>query len=168
MKFIMLLDGMMGSGKTTASNILKEKLPRTAIIGMDTVKLYISDFERGTRDNLIGREVVVEMARKFLDLDISVIIEQPIKDEEILIYEEMSNSFSIPCYKFQLFTTPEIAFERVMKRQQNSKTPHPEDRVRNNIKLYKDKSALGFETIDTSKLSSNEAGEMILNKVTNQ
>jgi predicted ABC-type ATPase len=164
-KFLLLLDGMMGSGKTTTSRVLRGKLPRTAIIGMDTVKRYISDFERGTRDNLIARKVVAEMTKKFLDLDISVIIEQPIKDEEVLIYEGIANSFSVPCYKFQLFTTPETAFNRVMERQIDSKNKNPEERVRNNISLFKNKSDLGFELIDTSNLKSEEPARIILDRV---
>ena len=61
--FILLLDGMTGAGKTTVSNTLAKKIPRIATFGLDTVKLLISDFERGDRDNNIGRDVVLAMTK---------------------------------------------------------------------------------------------------------
>ena len=56
--FLLLLDGMTGSGKTTVSKKLAERIPRLATIGLDKVKLFISDFERGDRDNNIGRDLI--------------------------------------------------------------------------------------------------------------
>ena len=44
--FLILIDGPMGSGKTTISQILHSKLKRTAYIGLDRVKRFISDFKK--------------------------------------------------------------------------------------------------------------------------
>jgi len=153
---------MMASGKSTVSNVLKEKLPRTAIIGMDSVKHYLTDLERGKRDNLIGRKVVIEMAKKFLEVDISVIIEQPISKEEVEIYEKISKDFSATYHKFQLFTSPEIAFDRAIKRQVGRKDPHSEERIKRNIGLFRNRADEGFETIDSTEKSPEEiAGEIL-------
>jgi len=165
-KFLLLLDGMMGAGKTATATLLSEKLPRTAIIGMDKIKRFVSDFERGTRDNAIARSVVTEMTRKYLDLGLSVIIEQPFRfEDEIKLYDNMAKEFSIPFYKFQLFTTPEIAFKRIIKRQENLTIKVPEERIRNNIGLYESREKLGFALIDTTNMKPEEVSEYILKKL---
>ena len=56
--FLIIIDGMTGSGKTTVSNMLSKNIPRLAIIGMDKVKRFISDFERGEKDNAIAKDIV--------------------------------------------------------------------------------------------------------------
>src|SRR3989344_6878236 len=109
--FILIIDGMTGAGKSSVSKLLSKKLPRTAVIGMDKVKLFISDFERNERDNGIARNIIREMTKIYLDNEISVIIEQPIKSEEVNIYESMAEAYSMPIYKTQLFTTPELAMQ---------------------------------------------------------
>lgn len=165
-QILMLLDGMMGAGKTTATRQLSDHMPRTAIIGMDKVKRFVSDFERNEVDNGIAREVVFEMAKKYLDLGLSVIVEQPFKtEEEISGYENLASERSIICHKFQLYTKPEVAFERIILRQENQKSKVPEERIRRNLSLYKDRSDLGFETIDTTEKSSEDVLTTILDKI---
>jgi len=165
-QFLILLDGMTGAGKTTTSNLLSDQLPRTAIVGMDKIKRFVSDFERGTRDNAIARDVTFEMAKKYLDLGLSVIVDQPFKSiDEISIYEDLSSEYSIPCHKFQLFTNPDVALERVTERQKEWEIKVPEERIRRNISLYKEKSDLGFEVIDTTNIKPEMVVKTILDKV---
>lgn len=164
--FLLLLDGMTGAGKTTTSALLSEKLPRTAIVGMDKVKRFVSDFERGTRDNAIAREIVFVMAKKYLELGLSVIVEEPFKSpEDVVSYQELAEANSVPCHKFQLFVSPEVAFQRVVARQENRDNKVPEERIQRNISLYEDRSALGFEVIDTTERSPDEVAKIILDRV---
>lgn len=161
--FLLLLDGMTGAGKTTTTKLLAKDLPRTAIIGMDKVKWFLTDFERGTRDNDISKEVTLQMTKKYLELGISVIIEQPFKSiEEIQEYEEIARAYSVPCYKFQLFTTPEIAHHRITERQKDSENKLPEERIQRNISLFKKRDELGFTIIDTSTLNKEEVAQQVL------
>jgi hypothetical protein len=55
-KFLLLLDGMTGAGKTATSDILSEKLTRTAIISMDKIKTFVSDFESS---NLLRARAII-------------------------------------------------------------------------------------------------------------
>lgn len=158
---------MTGSGKTTVSRILSEHLPRTAIIGMDRVKRFVSDFERGTRDNTIARDVVLVMAEKYLELGLSVIVEQPFKSaEEISIYENLAAKYALPCHKVQLFVSPEVAFARVINRQESRENKVPEERIRRNISLYEDKSGVGFKVIDTTEQVPAAVAKIILDDIT--
>lgn len=161
--FLLLLDGMTGSGKTTATSLLANTLPRTAIIGMDRVKRFLSDFERGTKDNTIARNVVFSMTEAYLHHSISVIVDQPIKTQtELAAYENLAETSDIPLYKIQLHTDPNDALERVLSRQEGSKHQLPEDHIRRNISLYKDRSEDGFIVIETTSKSKEEVAENIL------
>lgn len=73
--FLLIIDGMTGAGKTTTTRLLADSIPRLAVVGMDKIKKFISDFERGERDNLIARDVTFEMTRSYLEHNISVVIE---------------------------------------------------------------------------------------------
>jgi len=165
-QFVLLIDGMTGSGKTTATQYLAQHLPRTAIIGFDKIKRFVTDFERGTRDNAIAREVTYVMAQKYLDLGLSLIVDQPISDpSEVVRYEELAQKHSLPCHKFQLFAAPNIAYSRVIERQKDREHKVPEERIQRNIGLFQKKDDLGFTLIDTSELIAGQAGEMILKAI---
>ena len=164
-KFLLLLDGMTGSGKTSVTKLLAERLPRTAIIGMDKVKRFVTDFERGKRDNQIAKAVIFEMAKKYLELGLSVIVDQPLKDEEIFQYGKLAEDLSVKCYKIQLYSSSEVSFNRVKERQKNLVNKVPEDRILKNISFFKDRSHLGFFVIDTSNLSIEKVSNLILKEI---
>lgn len=160
--FLLMIDGMTGAGKTTVSTLLSKRIPRVATIGMDRVKKFVSDFERGERDNQIARDIVFEMSKKYLDYGISVIIEQPFESiDEIKKYEYLAKERSASLYKFQLFATPELALERVINRQKNTDNKVPENRIVRNISLFEDRSNEGFIIMDTSNISSEDAANKI-------
>lgn len=165
--FLLMLDGMTGAGKTTTARLLTEQLPRTALIRMDVIKKFISDFERGVRDNTIAKEVMFVMVRKYLELGLSVIIDQPFKDEEISRYAELAEHYSVQCYKFQLFADSETAYRRVLNRQQDRADAEkvPEDRIRDNIARFQNRENMGFTVIDTSSLAADEASKIILSQM---
>ena len=161
--FLLLIDGMTGAGKSTVANLLAEKIPRVAIVGMDRVKRFISDFKRGLRDNSIARDITIEMTKKYLDHNISVIVDQPIKEKsELKQYENIARKYSIPIYKVQLFTSPKLAFKRILDRQKKLDIKVPITRIKKNISLYKNKGEEGFVAIDTSKKASKEVVKDIL------
>ena len=161
--FVLLIDGMTGAGKTSVSKLLSTKLPRTAIIGLDKVKFFISDFERGDRDNGIARTIIREMTKIYLDNQISVVIEQPFKSEEVDMYESVAKLHSVSIYKVQLFTTPEVALNRVATRQNDWGIQVPEEHIKRNIAYFKSKEERGFKQIDTTLMSVDEVAAGIIN-----
>lgn len=161
--FLLLLDGMTGSGKTTTSKLLAQKIPRLATIGLDKVKLFISDFERGDRDNNIGRNIIVEMTKIYLTNNISVVIDQPIKSDEVSMYENIAKKYSVPIYKIQMFANPEVAFKRITERMKSWDKPTSEEQVHKNIAFFKSKKDSDFHQIDTTTKSVDE----VVNEVSN-
>ena len=161
--FLLIIDGMTGAGKTTVAAQISTKIPRVAVIGMDKVKRFISDFERGERDNAIAREIIFEMTKIYFDHNISVIIDQSFKsDNELKLYEKLAYKYSFNIYKVQLFTAPQLAFKRVIDRQKDWSDKMPKERIKRNISLFKNREKEGFLIIDTSKISSNEIVGKIL------
>ena len=162
-QYILLLSGMTGGGKTTATKLLRNKLKRTAIIGFDKVKWFLSDFERGIRDNGIAKDIVESMARAYIKHSLSVVIEHPLTQEELDRYEDLAKELNLPLYKIQLYTTPEEAFKRVVERQKDIENKVPEERILRNISLFKNREDEGFTTIDTTHTPTEEVVKIILN-----
>ncbi len=165
-QFVLLVDGMSGGGKTTVTRLLANKLPRTAVVGFDKIKKFVSDFERGARDNQIAREVITVMVQKYLDLGLSVIIEHPFKtEEEIEFYTKLAGERGIPCHKFQLHADPHIALQRVVSRTKENNGDLTEERARRNISLFQPREHLGFKVIDTTNIKPEDIAEIILKEI---
>ena len=162
---LILIDGMSGAGKTTTTRLLTQKLPRTAHIGMDVVKKFVSDFERGTRDNAIARTVVMSMTKTYAGLGLSVIVEQSFPEEEIAMYEHIAFEHHISCYKFQLHASPDVALQRVITRTKENNGDLPEERAKRNISLFRTREQLGFKIIDTTHLEPKRVAEKILDQL---
>ena len=77
-------------------------------------------------------------------------------------YENLSQKYSIPIHKIQLFANPELALERVLRRQSDWEHKVPKDRIKRNILLFENKESQGFTTIDTSEISIEEVVIKIL------
>jgi len=108
---------------------------------MDKVKRFISDFERGERDNTIAKKIIATMTETYIKENISVIIEQSFKnDEEVKIYKQIARTYNLPLYKIQVFCQPEIAFKRILERQKEREIKVPIERIKRNISLFKDKT----------------------------
>jgi predicted kinase len=143
-----------------------QKLPRTAIVGFDKIKRFVSDFERGPRDNQIAREVTMVMAQKYLDLGLSVIIEHPFKtEEEIAFYTTLASTREIPCYTFQLYADPDIALQRVVNRTKENNGDLTEERAKQNISLFQPRTHLNFRVIDTTSIEPQDVADIILNEI---
>ncbi len=167
-KFLLLIDGMSGAGKSTTAGFLARELPRTAIVGFDKIKRFISDFKRGTRDNAISREVSIAMTQRYLELGMSVMVEQSFKSEqEIMAYEKLAKQNNIPCIKFQIHCNPEEALRRVIDRTARNNGDLPESRAKRNISLYNSRESLGFIQIDTTNKPPDYAFETIIQKIEN-
>lgn len=163
---LIILDGMTGAGKTTATTNLSERISRLAVVGMDKIKCNISDFERGERDNGIAKKAVYAMTKIYLEEGLSVCVEQPVKStDELNSYKSLSTEFSIPIYEFQLIADPETAFSRVKARQEGNppKLQVSDERIRRNIKIAQSKQDWGFTVIDTTNIDPSNVLDKIIN-----
>jgi predicted kinase len=101
--------------------------------------------------------VIFAMVKTYLDLGISLIIEHPMDSDEVSRYENLANELGIHISKVQLYTTPELAYQRITERQKDKEDKVPEDRILRNIGLFEKKD--GFVQIDTT---SREVDEVVV------
>ncbi len=169
-QFLMILDGMIGSGKTTLGNDLFKKISRFALVGMDRVKRNVSDYRRGEKDNEIARKIVYAMSEVYLKQNISVCVEQPFESKkEIEEYEKLSKDYSVSLYKIQLIADPKVAFERVKNRQKHNPLAHiPTELIWRFIERTYSRKECGFIVIETTNkkpiVVQNEVFSFLLEK----
>jgi len=77
-KFIFIIDGETGAGKTTVGKLIGSQIKRTVVFDMDQIKGQISDFKRGISDNEIVRDIVLRMAEGYCVHNLNIIIPQGI------------------------------------------------------------------------------------------
>ena len=164
--FLLLIDGPMGSGKTTVAKILHGRLKRTAYLGLDRVKSIISDFKRNPFDNEISRNVELAMTKEYLKQGINVIVEQGMTLRHIKAFKKIAKKYNANLFIYQLDAPKKLLTERVFERAKlKGKFKPSKARVERNYKIHlknKDKGAVVF---DTEKLSLQQIIKHILKEL---
>lgn len=163
-KFLIIIDGPMGSGKTTVSALLHKKLKRTAHIGLDRIKWFISDFKRAPKDNDIVRSVVSVMTKEYLKQGISVIIEQGMRKERIDALKKVAKQSHARFLAYQLTAPKAVLLKRVHQRPHLSNRPKVTPaRIERNWKAYLKSHKKPIATlIDVEKLTAKQVANRIL------
>jgi len=164
--FLIIIDGPIGSGKTTVSKILHKKLKRTALISLDRLKRLISDFRRGNHDDIqLASDIGVAMTKEYLKQGFNVIVEKAFsRSEYVKDFTKIAKNRNIKLLVYQLEAPLEIRIYRVGERDlpEGVKTKPSKSRILKNAKhhdLYKYKRAKIF---DSKKLSPNKIAREIL------
>lgn len=163
---LILIDGPMGAGKTTVSKILHTKLKRTAYLGLDRVKWYISDFKRTPRDNDISRNILLVMIKEYLKQGISVLLDQGIKRKEIEVFKKIAKKYKAKCFVYQLYAPKTLLRRRVLERSQFLKKPIiSKARIERNYRFYLKNKYTKAIIFDSEKLSSEVIAKKILKEI---
>jgi deoxyadenosine/deoxycytidine kinase len=75
-----LLNGAMGSGKSTVARLLADKLERTAILEIEDVRRLVT----GKEDNALAWKVIYRMCDAFLENRVSVLLKQTAASEDLV------------------------------------------------------------------------------------
>lgn len=164
-KFLLLISGSVGAGKSTAGRLLKEKFARTAVFDMDDIKWQISDFKRGDEDNAIVREGVLALARNYCKHGINIIIPQTTLSEEPEKFKKLAKEFNYTYIQIELFANDDVVMKRVLEKQKNSPNPSPKERILRNIAWYKKTTDPEVALLDTSNLKTEEVVNFVINKI---
>ncbi len=165
MQKIIIIDGPMGSGKTTVGKLLHPNLPRTAILSTDAIKFFISDFERGDRDNAISAAVLIQMCREYIKQGISLLLPQAFWKKEYLDpYLKLAEENNLKVFIYQLEGSKELLIDRIHNRPKPAlaKTPVPEERILNNLKTWEDNRYQLGKVFNVDELSSEQIAKLIL------
>jgi predicted kinase len=162
-KFLLVVDGPMGSGKTTVSAILHKKLKRTAHIGLDKVKWFISDFKRVATDNEIVQSVVSAMTEEYLHQGINVILEQGMRDERVKKLRKLAKKSGARFLGYQLDAPKKLLFTRVKQRPVVPGKPKISDaRIERNYRAYLKNKPSGLIVLDVEKMTAQQVANRIL------
>ncbi len=79
-----LLNGTLGSGKTTIAGLLEDQLERTAVLEIEDIRRLVSDFKRGEIDNLLAWNVIYRMCDEYLKNGVSIVLKQGMADQNFV------------------------------------------------------------------------------------
>lgn len=159
----------MGSGKTTVANLLHPRLKKTAHIGTDRIKWFVSDFKRTKKDNEIARRVLIAMCEEYLRNGISLLLAQGfVTSSGRKPYIALARRMKVRLFQYRLYAPRKILLERLAIRPKASlaKTPVPKTRILRNLKLHNAHKYRGATIIDTSCTTPAEAADRIYKDIT--
>jgi len=154
--FLVIIDGPIGSGKTSASKILHSKLKRTALISLDRIKCLVSDYDNNHEDIDLASDIGTAMTKEYLRQGINVIVEKAFTRTQYLkkfITPFQRSKANILIY--QLEAPLDIAIKRVKQRpiSPDAKRKLTKKRIIQNHKnfmLYRYKKARVFDSTKSS------------------
>ncbi len=135
--YMIIIDGPMGSGKSTIAALLNKKLTRTAHLGIDRIKFFVSDFKRDYEDNHMTLLVLLRMIDEYLKNGINILIAQGLyKREHFEPYIKIAKKKNLKLFMYQLEAPKEVLLERILKRPKpaEARTLISKTRVMNNLK----------------------------------
>lgn len=168
-KSLIIIDGPMGSGKTTVGKLLHAHLKRTVILSTDAIKFFISDFERGERDNAISAAVLMQMCKEYIKHDISILLPQGFwKREYLEPYLKLAEQNNLKLFVYQLEGPRELLLERIRNRPKPelAKTQVPEDRIIKNLETWEENRYRLGKVFNVGELSSEQIAQLILEDIT--
>lgn len=170
-KFLVIIDGPMGSGKTTVSKMLHERLEGTARVALADVKRFISGFEKDHTYNKISQEVILSMVDEYLKRGINVIVEWAMKKERGETFMEISKKHDVRCLFYQLDAPKELLLNRVKNRttvllNKSELADHNIENIEKNFEknynFHSENKYGGAIIFDSEKLSPEQIVELIL------
>ena len=154
----------MGSGKTTLSNVLHNKLKPSALVGLDYIKWFVSGYKRSKANNKMTRNVVFAMVNEYLHQGVSVILEQALKPAEVSALKKLAKKYNVTFFMYQLSAPHHILLSRIHERPR-SKTGRPKiapSRILRNLRLFNKIKYKDVTEFDTHLLSTKQIANKII------
>lgn len=172
--FLIFIDGPMGSGKTTTTKLLNQKLPDTARIAMSDIKRLVPNYKENPNTLVVLKDIMGAMIDKYLEHGVSVIVELVTKADGIEMLRQLTQKHKAKFYGYRLTAARDTRLARVHERTKammeitelsQSKIDELTEYFEPNDQFYIDNPIDGIETIDTDNLNSEQVVEIIINKM---
>ncbi len=160
-----LINGPMGSGKSTIVKLLHPKLKRTALLGGDRIKWFMSDFKRSRKNNEIVHKVIMRMCDEYLKNGISILLDQGFYSEERADkYLKIAKKYNCVIKFYHLQAPRQILLDRIRKRPtaKMADKPVPKTRVLRNLRNHNKIKYTNATIIDTFQKKPKEVVDYIL------
>ncbi len=146
--FALVINGPVGSGKTTLANTLRRHLKKTDFLGIDEIKYFLNSYERfNYKYNNISRDAVIAMSKTYVKNGFNVVI---------------SSSWPSPYFKKLKTALPKIKIipilltiplEESIRRVRSRGGFYPIEKIKRNHKFYSVQKNPNTIVIDTYKKS---------------
>lgn len=172
--FLIFIDGPMGSGKTTTSKLLNQRLPDTARVAMPDIKRLVPNYKENKDTLVVLRDVMSAMVDTYLKHGVSVIVELVTRSEGVLMLKHIAEKHNAKFYAYRLIAPKDSRLQRVHERTKvmmdvaelpQTKIDELSDYFEPNHQFYTDNPTDVVEFIDTEKLSPEEVVEVIIKKI---
>lgn len=173
-KFIILLHGPMGSGKTTTSTSLHQQICPSARIALPDIRRIVSGDNH--KNGNLAREVMLRMADSYLSENVPVIVETVCKEDSVKNYKALAEKHRCELYAFLISADEEIRFERVCERtkQMMGADILPSEKVEElqryfeeNDTFYQQESSELCTILNTDNKTRSQVVDLILTRVGN-
>lgn len=162
-KFILILCGRQGSGKTTLADLLHNELSYTAHIGVDHIKRFISEFRNIPSHLLVSKKVINAMTAEYIKNEVSVIVEQNVSQAEIEILEQLAKDLGVDFFVYKLEASEEVLKERITERTEKLNKPIiPQEELDEQKTVFDENNYPFARLIDSGLLELREKANLIL------
>ena len=174
--FLLVLDGPMGTGKTTVSKLLNEKLEGTARVGLDNVKRFISGFEKDHKYTKITQKVIHAMVNEYLKSGVSVITEWVMRKERVEHFIKIAKKNNVRFFTYELDAPKHLLIKRIKQRHfkqiRQKSEEFPKRTINETKKNFEKNYNFHIEnrydhtkTLDSEKLSADQIVKKILKDI---
>lgn len=152
-----LLNGAMGSGKSTIAKLLKSKLEKTSIIEIEDIRQLVT----GTEDNPLAWKVIYRMCDEYFKNGVSVLLKQAVASEEIVNkFLKLAKKYkcTVGFYHFQ--APSNVLVQRINQRGNTGNVL--KSLIKTNIEKHEKIVYSDAKIVDTSKMKPAEVAKLIL------
>ena len=170
--FLIILDGPMGSGKSTVGQLLQKRIKeKTALISLDKLKRIVSDYKLDSHEHLsLASKAGASMTNLYLKEGISTIVEKAFIRKEFL--ESFINSIKTKSriFIYQIEVPFNVGLSRVKEREKlKEKRTLPKnklkEKVTRNYSNYDQFKYSKAKSFDSSKLTPRQITNTILKEL---
>ncbi len=167
-KFIVILDGPMGAGKSTVGELLAKRLKRTAMVNEDKIKWFISDFKRSKKDNAIVRAILIAMCKEYMRQGINLVISQGFlrTTRPLTPFAAMAKKNGFKLFVYHLNAPKAVLLKRIKGRKTTARIPIAQSRIHRNIRRWSANRYFVGKEFQTEKMSAEEIAREILAEIT--
>lgn len=171
-KYIILLDGSKGAGKTTVSELLRKQLPNLECLSVDTERRILEAQEEGwrarwtrTERNQKAFDVILKKTEECLGQGMNVVIDCGWIEKRILAVEAIAERNKAKVYKFLLHAPHGVLLDRVRARDAAKGWETNVERFDEIHKHVYAKEFTDFSIIETETLKPEEIAEKIIHSI---
>lgn len=164
---LIIIDGPMGSGKSTVAELLHKKIPgKTALISLDKLKRIVSEYKMDSLEHLeLAAKSGAAMADTYLKDGINVIVEKAFTMEQYLRAFLKLIKTKPRIFIYQMEIPFELGILRVKERERLKEKGIPKNKIKEkvtrNYKHFIESRYKDAKVFDSSKLTPRQ----IINKI---